>query len=247
MKIIIAILFTIFFHFCFSQDKITKYYIESKIDYYIECSVVSKDSATKYSIEYFDTSCNKTYKEFYDIKDNSLLKRAYYINDSTIDGLLVKYLNGKLRDSCFMKMGKLSGFNYFYYNNGKLASIVDFSSDTSVFVECFDGEGKVKKCEERVEMLPEFPGEDGAYLQYLKSIIRYPKDAKKKGIEGKVVLKFYIDIDGKVKGTKIIKSVYPSLDEEALRVINEMPDWKPGTQYGRKVKVYYMLPITFKL
>lgn len=243
MKIIIAIVFIVFFHSSFSQDKITKYY---KGDFIF--TIVSKDSATKYSIEYFDTSSNRIYKEFYDIEDNTLLKRAYYINDSTMDGLLVTYLNGKLRDSCYMKMGKLSGLNYFYYNNGKLASIVDFRSDTSLFVECYDATtGKVKKCVEKVEIYPEFPGNSDALMQYMKTNIRYPKDARKKSIEGKVITQFCIDENGKVKDVKIIKSVYPSLDEEALRVINEMPDWKPGIQYGRKVKVYYLLPITFKM
>lgn len=240
MKSVIAILFTILFCTSFSQDKITKYYKGE--------SIVSKDSATRYSVEYFDTSTNRIYKEFYDIENNTLCKRAYYINDSTIDGLLVIYTKDKkVFDSCFMKMGRASGINYFYYPSGLLASIVDFKEDTSLYVECYDENGKSKQCEKRIEVLPEFPGGNEAFMYYLKSNIIYPKDARRKGIEGKVVLKFYIDIDGSVKDATIIKSVYPSIDAESLRLINKMPDWKPGSQYGRKIKVYYTLPITFRL
>ena len=243
MKLIVAIIFIVFFYCSFSQEKTTKYYKENRKG----DSIASKDSATKYSIEYFDTTTDRIYKEFYDIDDNTLLKRAYYMNDSTMDGLLVKYSNGKIYDSCFMKMGQLFGLNYFCHTNGQLASIIDFRTDTSMYIECFDKKGISVECDEHVEIMPEFPGGVDALMQYLKSIIRYPKDARKKGIEGKVITNFCIDENGKVKDVKILKSVYPSLNEEAMRVISEMPVWKPGIQYGRKVKVYYSLPITFKL
>ncbi|HPH87935.1 MAG TPA: hypothetical protein PKV76_05650, partial [Chitinophagales bacterium] len=105
MKLIVAIIFIVFFYCSFSQEKTTKYYKENRKG----DSIASKDSATKYSIEYFDTTTDRIYKEFYDIDDNALLKRAYYMNDSTMDGLLVKYSNGKIYDSCFMKMGQLFG------------------------------------------------------------------------------------------------------------------------------------------
>ncbi len=98
-----------------------------------------------------------------------------------------------------------------------------------------------------VEEMPQFPGGEEALMQYLASNIKYPKIAHENGIQGKVFVQFIIDETGKVTEPKILRGVDPSLDQEALRVISGMPDWKPGKQRNRNVKVNYTLPIYFSL
>lgn len=98
-----------------------------------------------------------------------------------------------------------------------------------------------------VEEMPQFPGGgEAALLAYLRSNIKYPPLARENGIEGTVYVTFVVDKDGKVKEPKLLRGV-TGLDEEALRVISKMPDWKPGKQNGRTVAVQYNLPVRFTL
>jgi len=99
-----------------------------------------------------------------------------------------------------------------------------------------------------VENPPSFPGGEKAFSKYLAENIIYPKDAKEKGIEGKVYLTFVIDNEGSVIDVKVIRGAgNASLDEEAVRVVKNMPKWIPGKQNGKVVKVQFTLPIVFKL
>ena len=100
---------------------------------------------------------------------------------------------------------------------------------------------------EVVEQMPKFPGGDAALMQFLSSTIKYPKDAMEQKKQGRVLVTFVVEKDGSVSDTKIVKSVSPSLDEEALRVINAMPKWEPGMQKGKAVRVKYTIPISFRL
>ena len=88
---------------------------------------------------------------------------------------------------------------------------------------------------------------DGALLQYFAKNIRYPSVARENGIEGKVVLRFVIDEQGKVQMPKVARGVAGGCSEEALRVLQSMPTWKAGRHGGRNVKVHFTLPVTFKL
>lgn len=98
-----------------------------------------------------------------------------------------------------------------------------------------------------VEVMPEFPGGMDKMANYLSDNIKYPEEAKDKGISGRVFLSFVIEKDGSVNEVKVMKSVDPLLDNEAVRVVKGMPKWKPGTMKGKPVRVYYVLPISFKL
>ncbi len=96
-----------------------------------------------------------------------------------------------------------------------------------------------------VEEMPEFPGGTEAINPFIKANLRYPKKAEATGITGKVFVDFTITKTGKVENVKISKGLQPLLDEEALRVIRLMPDWKPGAQNGEKVEVKYQLSVSF--
>jgi len=106
------------------------------------------------------------------------------------------------------------------------------------------GEDKVY---DKVDVMPEFKGGEQKLFKYLGTNIKYPEKAKSSGLEGTVYVSFVIDKKGKISETTILKSVSPSLDEEAKRVISGMPKWKAGKHKGKKVSVKYIIPIAFKL
>lgn len=98
-----------------------------------------------------------------------------------------------------------------------------------------------------VEEMPEFPGGMKALAEYVRQNLRYPAAAKEDGIEGKVIISFVVNAQGVIEDAKVTRGIGGGCDKEALRVINAMPKWKPGKQNGHNVKVYYSLPIGFKL
>ena len=97
-----------------------------------------------------------------------------------------------------------------------------------------------------VEVMPEFPGGQGALLKFLATNVRYPESAVKNGIEGRVSCSFVVGKDA-ISEAEVIRGVSPELNEEALRVINSMPVWSPGKQRGKAVNVKYTVPVTFRL
>ncbi len=104
-----------------------------------------------------------------------------------------------------------------------------------------------KKVYKTVETLPEFKGGQNAMINYLVSNIKYPENAKKKGIQGKVFVAFIVGETGKVSNVRVVKGVNAELDAEAVRVVASMPDWNPGKDKGKAVDVELTLPIQFKL
>ncbi|GET22795.1 M56 family metallopeptidase [Prolixibacter denitrificans] len=98
-----------------------------------------------------------------------------------------------------------------------------------------------------VEKMPEFPGGDLALRKYIAANIHYPKDAQENGVQGKVYVNFIVTKTGAVGGAKIARGISPSLDAEALRVVNNLPKWTPGTQRGEPVNVQFTVPINFVL
>lgn len=98
-----------------------------------------------------------------------------------------------------------------------------------------------------VEKMPEFPGGQGELLKFLAKSIKYPVIAQENGIQGRVTCSFVVNRDGSIVDAEVIRGVDPSLDKEALRVINSMPKWSPGQQRGKPVRVKYTVPVTFRL
>ena len=98
-----------------------------------------------------------------------------------------------------------------------------------------------------VEQMPYFPGGTNALVEYMEENIKYPEDCEEVCIQGRVVITFVVEKDGSISDAKVVRSVYPSLDEEALRVVNGMPKWCPGKQNGQSVRTKYTIPVTFRL
>lgn len=97
------------------------------------------------------------------------------------------------------------------------------------------------------ETMPQFPGGQGVMMKYLAANIKYPASAVKAKKQGRVIVAFVIQKDGSVTNARIVKSVDPELDAEALRIVKAMPNWTPGTQDGKPVDVNYTIPVVFSL
>lgn len=98
-----------------------------------------------------------------------------------------------------------------------------------------------------VEKMPEFEGGVENMMKFLQQNIKYPEEAKKSGAQGRVIVQFVVEKDGSIVEPKVVKSVSPELDAAALRVVQAMPKWKPGEQRGKKVRVQFTLPVSFRL
>ena len=112
-----------------------------------------------------------------------------------------------------------------------------FSSATTGYLIFFDV----------VEEMPQFPGGPSALFEYLSKNIKYPVVAEENGVQGRVIVTFVVERDGSITDVKVVKSVDPSLDKEAQRVVKSMPHWIPGKQNGSAVRVKYTVPVTFRL
>jgi protein TonB len=99
-----------------------------------------------------------------------------------------------------------------------------------------------------VESMPEFPGGQQALFKYLAENVKYPVIAQENGIQGRVICQFVVNKDGSIVDVVAVRSSgEPSLDKEAIRVIQSMPRWKPGMQRGKPVRVKYTVPVNFRL
>ena len=98
-----------------------------------------------------------------------------------------------------------------------------------------------------VEVMPQFPGGQIAMMKYIMENIKYPKQAMKEGIQGRVTVRFIVEKDGSISDVRPVLSVHPLLNKEAVRVVKSMPKWSPGKHNGKPVRVRFNLPVMFKL
>ena len=106
---------------------------------------------------------------------------------------------------------------------------------------------KNQKVYDVAEQMPEYPGGMPAMFEFLMKNMQYPKDAEKQKVEGRVMVMFVVETDGSISDVKVAKKTFPSLDAEAVRVVQSMPKWTPGRDKGKVVRVQYTLPVSFRL
>ena len=123
----------------------------------------------------------------------------------------------------------------------------DYFMDDSVEIEIFTPDPTILEPVPFVNHMPEFPGGEEAFRTYLKKELSYPDEPRSIGVEGTVLVQFVVEKDGRVTQPKVLISVYPALDEEAIRVISKCPKWNPGEHFGKKARVYMQMPIHFRL
>jgi TonB family protein len=195
---------------------------------------------------------------------------AHYIDGKRTGQSFVWYENHKVKWSWNYKNGKLHGkqFSYFktdslesvdeyndgkqvgkfviYWENNKLKRQELHEDDSLIAGKCYDTTGHEIAFYKYAEM-PVFPGGESALMTFLRMHIHYPASAVENDIQGRVIVDFVVDKNGKIQDVNISKGVYPSLDKEAIRVVKSMPDWIPGKQDGNTVNVSYKVPIKFTL
>ena len=100
---------------------------------------------------------------------------------------------------------------------------------------------------DHVDVMPEFVGGMTAMMKYLQTNLKYPEDAIRQKLGGRVMVQFVVETDGTISNVRVAKTVFPSLDAEAVRVVKAMPKWKPGKVNGRPVRVNFTLPVVFNI
>jgi len=154
--------------------------------------------------------------------------------------------NGQIQAQEDYTNGKRDGALITYYSNGSVRRREEHQDNKLVKGECFTPDGKPTAYFDYFDF-PEFPGGLVALLTKIQSSTKYPKEALKRGYEGKVLVNFIVDKTGKVKETRVIQSVSPLLDQEALRVVNSLKGWTPGKLDGEVADILFTLPVTFKV
>ena len=179
-------------------------------------------------------------------RDGRIYSSGNYINNEE-DGnwFYYNYLKEYIEYKKVFKDGKKIKNTISYYENGKVKREIFLKDRSGKKDKCYDESGNIIECEEYAdEIMPKFNGD---LSEYISLRMYYPSECKKNKIEGKVEVKFYIDIDGSVHGVHIIKSVHPLIDQQAVDIISKMPNWTPGIQREKYVRVYYTLPLNYKL
>ena len=130
--------------------------------------------------------------------------------------------------------------------NGNTASVLTSDGESVIDIDLSTLRSDLPKL--HAEEMPEYPGGMSAMIAFIRENLKYPKDAKEAKKEGRVLCSFIIDKTGEVTEVKVAKSSgTQSLDDEAVRVVSLMPNWKPGTEDGKPVRVSYTIPLVFKL
>jgi TonB family protein len=220
-----------------------------------DSSLYKNGDPYKFSYRWHDNG-NKKFIGVYN-DDGSGEETAYY-EDGKLD-MYGKYTTGYDKDSIWT----------YNYKNGKIASREYFEKGRLVKLECFTVAGMMDVCDidldtanYRLKEKKERQDKDMVYSytdvmpkadynvnRYLSMTINYPASARENDVEGKVYVQFIVNEDGKITDPKLVGNgkAGGGLDEEALRVVGQMPKWKPGKVHHRPVKVYFTLPISFKL
>ena len=170
---------------------------------------------------------------------SAMTESMYGLEDK--DGAVVYHVKDKTLSEV---TDTLSRYWYNRFSNSRLrvkimrpretdAQVVEYSSiSDEAFIE--------------FESLPEFFGGTKALMDYINANKIYPQEAKERGIKGRVIVQYIIDVDGSICRERVIKSIDPQLDAEAIRLVRNMPSWEPGKMYGEPVPVSYTIPVTFR-
>jgi len=227
-----------------AQESITNYKNNSKsglqYDFY-------RNGKPYLVTEYIDDAASGGYFKEYQIKANY----------DSLGTVLVENGNGyaKIYDADFkivaeegnVKEGKREGTWKGNNKNPALSFSEDYQNGQLISGTATSVDGTITTYTKSRNTLPKFPGGIEAFSRYLSSNTKYPRTARKYGIQGQVVLSFVVEKDGKTTDITITKSVDPAIDQEAVRVISDSPLWIPGVQFGRPVRVVYSIPINFYL
>jgi len=184
---------------------------------------------------------------FFDDGDKEFVK--HYNEDGKLHGAYLYYgLEKMVYDTGMYENGDKIGEWRYYFNSGKPSAVVTYEKGEAVNATYWNEDGKeVNAKKQVVNQDATFPGGESEMYAFLGKSLRYPPDARDNDIQGRLYASFIIDENGEIIDIKILRGLYPSIDNEAIRVIKSMPNWLPGISENRKAKVRYTLPLVFKL
>jgi protein TonB len=199
-------------------------------------------------------------------KNQTIKAKAVKVSEVLNDGSVIAYTMNNDYDCIKVKITRDP--NTFYYDDqiidvptGNLIVIGTYRHNSSTYPVVKIPKQEIKeasptqnskisksdKVYDVVEQMPSFPGGNGALLEYLATHVKYPVVAQKNGVQGRVIVSFIVECDGSITDVRVERSVDPSLDREAIRVVSSMPNWIPGKLKGSPVRVKYNVPIMFYL
>lgn len=156
------------------------------------------------------------------------------------------YPDGAKKIECVYKENKLNGEFKQYYPHGGTKRVEHWKDGEWQDGKCYDENGnETDYC--AYQQMAEFNGGVTALFRFLGNNVRYPVQAQSKGIEGRVIIQFVVNVDGSLSNIQVVKKANQYLDAEAVRVVNSMPIWKPGLLEGKPVRMKFTLPVNFKL
>ena len=219
--------------------------------------VKSFDDTTSYSVVLHEltNSDRKVERQF--TKNGKLMIEKHLIdvpdekdNIKTVSKLDGKYKywynNSQIKQEIDYKYGKYDGKILSYWANGQLKREDKYEYGKFIQGKCFNDQGKEIEYF-LFEIMPEYPGGVKSLTEQISNILRYPANMQKQGIQGKVKVGFIVGKDGHISDVAIITGVNADLDEEAIRVVKKLHDFKPGMYDGENVSVHYTIPISFTL
>lgn len=238
-KIILLIVSFITIH-AFGQDKI--FYDFNGI------KVKTFKSAYYYEIETPDSiDTNKMIVDGFYCSGQKKSLKSYNASSGKLHGAKMEwYKNGQVHKSMMYVDSKLNGTLLTFWENGQLKRNDLFEDGTFIDGKVWNYDGVPTRHYDFM-ILPQFPGGVNKLMQYLVQNVRYPKQSQQNPAEGRVLVQFVVEKDGKISNVKVVKHMDTELDAEAKRVVKKMPKWTPGLEDGEKTRVMYVLPINFKL
>lgn len=215
-----------------------------------------------YEKETKDTSIAVFYKNKYRDPSytNTIIEKSFYMNGKIRSEINYSnfaqkikygsskswYENGQLKEKALYKENKLNDSLITYWPNGNLKRQDHYNMGKLVNGQLYNFDGSTTAHYE-YETAAEFPGGINKLIDYIGTNIRYPKSARRNGVEGKVYVQFVVDAEGNVQHVEVLKGVSPVIDEEAMRVVKSIPQWRPAMVDGNKVNSFYTLPINFTI
>lgn len=237
---LLAIIFPLFLQ---AQSRTETKYFDNSLK---KCDSAFARTTHVYQYDDMNPLRGKIFK--YDSLRNLVHVKEYSnLKDEIKDGLsLTFFANGSIKTSQYYLNGKLDGELKSYYENGQLKRKEMFKNGESLSGQCFTSAGQDTSFF-AYEIMPEFPGGYKRMMNFIAKNIVYPNKARNNGIAGRVVVQFVIDSKGIPENIKILESVHPLLDAEAIRLVSIMPRWEPGKVDGEVVKVSFSLPVSFNI
>jgi TonB family protein len=219
---------------------------------------IRKSNGTSFNINYFfKNGTNLEQGEYSSISpeikqghfiayyENGFKKSEYNCVNDTLQGeSLDFYPSGKLKSKTHFLNNKKDGDFYEYSENDSLLRKKVFKA--GYFVSC-DGQEDSTDIYTKVDIFPEFPEGEYARQEFLAKNLKYPVDARESGIQGTVFTQFIVEKDGSITNIKVLRGIGGGCDEECLRIIKLMPKWNSGKEFGKSVRVRFVLPIKFSL